>query len=80
MWVQHSGALPHFGREVTEYLNAKYRGNWWIEQGGLLIWLVKLPGLTLLDFFYEDIKGVQCWQPGNAFSEHVNKTIAVVRY
>jgi hypothetical protein len=23
MWVQHDGALPHFGREVKEYLNIK---------------------------------------------------------
>jgi hypothetical protein len=23
MWIQRDGALPHFGREVKEYLNTK---------------------------------------------------------
>jgi hypothetical protein len=37
MWIQHDGTPPHYGREVTTYLNRKFRGRW-IGRGGPVTW------------------------------------------
>lgn len=46
---QHDGAPAHYGREVREYLNNKYRV--WIGRGGSVAWPPRSPDLTPLDFF-----------------------------
>jgi hypothetical protein len=50
MWIQHDGAPPHYGREVTTYLNHKFRGRW-IGRGGPVTWPPRSPDLYPLDFF-----------------------------
>jgi hypothetical protein len=50
MWIQHDGAPPHYGREVTTYLNRKFRGRW-IGRGGPVAWPPRFPDLSPLDFF-----------------------------
>jgi hypothetical protein len=50
MWLQHAGAPPHYDREVTTYLNRKFRGRW-IGRGGSVTWPPRSPDLSPLDFF-----------------------------
>jgi hypothetical protein len=50
MWIQRDGAPPHYGREVTTYLNRKFRGRW-IGRGGPVTWPPRSPDLCLSDFF-----------------------------
>jgi hypothetical protein len=50
MWIQHDGAPPHFGREVTELLNDIYHGRW-LGRGGSVPWPPQSLDLSPLDFF-----------------------------
>lgn len=50
MWLQHSGALPHFSLQVTQHLNQHY-GNHWINHGGLHAWPLHSPVLAPLAFY-----------------------------
>jgi hypothetical protein len=50
IWIQHDGAPPHYGREVTTYLSRKFRGRW-IGRGGPVTWPPHSPDLSPLDLF-----------------------------
>jgi hypothetical protein len=49
MWLQHDGAPPYFGRQVTEFFNKNYEGRW-IGRGGPVAWPA-VTRLNPLDFF-----------------------------
>jgi hypothetical protein len=50
MWIQHDGAPPHYGREVTTYPNRKFRGRW-AGRGSPVTWPPRALDLSPLDFF-----------------------------
>jgi hypothetical protein len=50
MLFQQDGVLPHFHKEVTDFLNSKFRVKW-IGRGGTITWPPRSPDLTHLDFF-----------------------------
>lgn len=47
---QQDGAPPHFGRQVTDWLNNNYSERW-IGRGGPIEWPARSPDLTPLDFY-----------------------------
>jgi hypothetical protein len=50
MLFQQDGAPPHFHKEVTDFLNRKFP-NKWIGRGRPIIWPLRSPDFTPLDFF-----------------------------
>lgn len=50
IWFQQDGAPPHFARQVREYLNTVFPGQW-IGRRGPIEWPARSPDLTPLDFF-----------------------------
>lgn len=50
MWFQQDGAPPHFGRQVTVFLNENFPERW-IGRGGPVHWPARSPDLSPLDFF-----------------------------
>jgi hypothetical protein len=50
---QQDGALPHFHRDVTTFLDATFPGRW-VGRGGPTAWPPRSPDLTPLDFFAWD--------------------------
>ena len=49
MYFQHDGALPHFSREVRNFLNYRFPGRW-IGRGGPHNWPARSLDLSLLDY------------------------------
>ena len=50
MYFQHDGALPHYTRNVRDYLNESFP-NRWLGRGGPVAWPPRSPDLTPLDFY-----------------------------
>ena len=50
IWFQQDGAPPHFGRQVTAFLNEKFPERW-LGRGGPVHWPARSPDLSPLDFF-----------------------------
>jgi hypothetical protein len=62
MWIKHDGAPPDYSREVTTYLNRKFRGRW-IGRGGPVTWPPRSPDLPPLDFFvWGFFKSIVYWR------------------
>jgi hypothetical protein len=49
VYLQHDGAPPHIGREVTAHLNRRYE-NRWIGRRDPVTWLPRSPDL-LISFY-----------------------------
>jgi hypothetical protein len=63
MWLQHDGAVLHFGRAVTEIFTEHYEGRW-IGIGELVAWSTWSPVLNPLDFFLwvlHEVESVSRW-------------------
>jgi hypothetical protein len=50
VWLQQDGALPHFGWQVTAFLN-QHLPHRRIGRGGPVAWPTRSPDLALLDCF-----------------------------
>jgi hypothetical protein len=51
LWLQQDGALRHFGRHVTAFLN-QYFTNRSTGRQGPVAWPSRSPDLTLLDYYF----------------------------
>jgi hypothetical protein len=73
MLFQQDGALPHFRKEVTDFLNSKFSDlksqfsrYTWIGRSEPIAWPPRSPDLTPPDFFFQGyIKDCTChhWLP-----------------
>lgn len=50
LWFMHDGAPAHFSRNVRDYLNLTFQGNW-IGRGGPIPWPPRSPDLNPCDFY-----------------------------
>jgi hypothetical protein len=50
MSLQQDGAHPHFGRQVTAFLNERFPDRW-IGRGGPVARAARSPELSTLDYF-----------------------------
>ena len=78
---QQDGALPHYHKEVSDFLDANFP-NRWIGRGGPLAWSARSPDLTTLDFFWGFAK-VAVYQRDRAntleeLSQRITNTAALV--
>lgn len=63
MYFQQDGCPAHYAREVTEWLNNKFRDRW-IGRNGPIVWPARSPDLTIADaFLWGRLKQLTYHQP-----------------
>jgi hypothetical protein len=69
MWLQPDGALPHFGKVITAFLNKDYEGRW-IGTGGPVAWPTRSPYLKSLHFFLWSCTQLTMYNGGKPEARH----------